>query len=212
MLWKGDLSGLERLRAPTGNRPEELHTEDRFLAKLLLRKYDEAEKILREDPREAFPSGSGPGVPKSLLFGELYLARKDMIKAREYFEAARPAIEHLVEQKPLDADNHMLLGGVYAGLGRKKDAIREGQRATEILPESHSAWFGAQSQIELARIYARVGEVDRALPMLAHLLAEPSDLHAQYLRFAPEWDSLRNAPQFQQLLKQYGAGGTPDRR
>ena len=209
MFWKGDLSGFERLRAPAGNSPDELHTEDRFLARLLLREYDEAEKILRDDPRESFSSGNRPGVPKSLLFGELYLAKKNTMKAREYFEAARPAIEHLVKQKPLEADNHMLLAGVYAGLGRKEDAIREGQRATEIFPEAQSAWFGAGLQMDLARIYARVGEVDLALPILAHLLSEPSDLHAQSLRFAPDWDSLRSDPRFQQMLKQYGASGSP---
>jgi len=175
----------------------------------LLREYDEAEKILRDDPRESFSNGNRLAVPKSLLFGELHLARKNTIKAREYFEAARPAIEHLVEQKPMDANNHMLLAGVYAGLGRKEDAIREGQRATEIFPESQSAWFGAGLQMDLARIYARVGEVDLALPILTHLLSEPSDLHAQSLRFAPDWDSLRSDPRFQQMLKQYGASGSP---
>src|SRR4030095_1085915 len=67
MYWKGDLSGFKRLHSPAGNTPDELHTEDRFLAKLLLREYDEAERILRDDPHESFSNGNRLGVPQSLL-------------------------------------------------------------------------------------------------------------------------------------------------
>ena len=205
MYWKGDLSGFKRLRAPAGNTPDELHTEDRFLAKLLLREYDEAEKILRDDPHESFSNGNRLGVPKSLLLGELYLARKNTIKAREYFEAARPAIEHLVEQKPMDANNHMLLAGVYAGLGRKEDAIREGQRATEIFPESQSAWFGRGTP-DGSRPDLRMG--GRTGP-------SATDPHAFAFRavgLACAIPAVRarlgfsaSDPRFQQMLKQYGA-------
>jgi len=83
--------------------------------------------------------------------------------------------------------------------------MREAERAAEIIPVSKSAWIGRGLQEELARIYVMLGEPDRALPILAHLLAEPSDLHAQALRFNPDWDELRSDPRFRQLLKQYGA-------
>jgi serine/threonine protein kinase/tetratricopeptide (TPR) repeat protein len=202
IFWKGDLTQMEHLRAPTGNDPEEFHTEERVAAKIWLRRYDEAEKILRDDPRETFPSGIG-ALPKALLFGDVYLAKGDIVRARESFEAARPVIERLVKDRPLDADAHMTLADVYAGLGRKEDAIRESDRAAEIIPVSNSAWAGAGEQFGRARVYAILGEVDRALPVLAQLLAGPSDMHVHALALHPDWDKLRPDPRFQQLLNEH---------
>ena len=166
----------------------------------MLRQWDEAEKILRDDPRESFSSGGVENVPKSLLLGDLYFEKNDKAKAQECFEAARPAIERLARERSSDSDVHMLLGDVYAGLGRKAEAMREAERAAEIIPVSKSAWIGRGLQEELARIYVMVGEPDRALAIIADSLAAPGDMHAKMLQLAPTWDPLRNDPRFQRLL------------
>jgi adenylate cyclase len=99
---------------------------------------------------------------------------------------------------------------VYAGLGRKEDAIRESDRAAEIIPVSNSAWAGAGEQFGRARVYAILGEVDRALPVLAQLLAGPSDMHVHALALHPDWDPLRRDPRFRQLLKAHGVNEAVD--
>jgi serine/threonine protein kinase/tetratricopeptide (TPR) repeat protein len=200
VYWKGDLTEMQHLRVPTGNTLEELHTEERVAAKQFLRQWDEAEKILRDDPHETFSSGGVENVPKSLLLGDLYFAKHDKVKAREAFEAARPAIERIVRERPSDADVHMLLGDVYAGLDRKAEAMREAECAAAIVPASKSAWIGKGYQIALARIYAMVGETDRALSIIERMLAGPSDLHVKVLRIDPDWDALRNDPRFDKII------------
>ena len=199
VFWKGDLTPMDHLRAPTGGRPEDWHTADRFVAKLWLRKYDEAEKLLRDDPREKL----GPYQPKSLLMGYLYLAKGDKAAASRFFEAARPLMEERVREKSEDADALGYLAEVYAGLGRKEEAIREAKRAAQIIPESKSVVSGGTGQIELAKVYVMVGEIDQALPILGRMLTEPSNLHAQALRLDPDWEPARSDPRFLQLIEKY---------
>jgi serine/threonine protein kinase/Tfp pilus assembly protein PilF len=199
VFWKGDLSGLEHLRAPTGNSPENWHTADRFFAKLWLRKYDEAERIVLADPREILE----PSQPKTLLLGYLYLAKGDKTKAGDFFEATRPLLERRVQDKPFTAEAHADLADVYAGLGRKEDAVREAKRAAEIIPESYNVQVGRGYQIELAKIYAMVGELDQALPLVEHLLSVPAGLYVESLRFDPDWQPARSDPRFQKLIEKY---------
>jgi tetratricopeptide (TPR) repeat protein len=209
MFWKGDLAPMEHLRAPTGTAPASLYTAERMYAKMLLRKWDEAEKIIQDDPREIIINDDHVRViPKAFFLAELYFARNDRARARHFFEAVLPFAERLVQERAADSDPAMTLAEVYAGLGRKEDAIREAERAAEIIPVSKSAWIGKGLQIGRARIYAMLGDADHAVPILAQMLTAPSDLHVHALRLEPEWDSLRADPRFQQLLKQYGADET----
>jgi hypothetical protein len=47
---------------------------------------------------------------------------------------------------------------LYAYLGRKEDALREGRRAAELLPISKDGYDGTFISALLALIYARTGE------------------------------------------------------
>ena len=109
-----------------------------------------------------------------------------------------------MQQRPLEGVWHLVLAEVYAGLGRKEDAIREGKRATELIPEAKVPSDGLDMLSGLARIYALVGEPNLALPILEHSLATPGGLLVEYVRISPSWDRLRGDPRFQQLLKKYG--------
>jgi serine/threonine-protein kinase len=204
MQWKGDLTALEHLRRP----PE---TEYERSAKLwystsmILRRYDEAEALVRDYPRDTIP-GFGLAAPKSLFLGDIYRYRKDEAKAREYFEAARPIVESIVSQSPLQPGAHGALSIVYSGLHRKEDAIREGKRACELLPESKDAIDGVDFATGLAVIYMAVDEPEQALTVLEHSLSVPAGAHVGQLRVSPTWDPLRNNPRFQQLLEKYKVG------
>ena len=59
------------------------------------------------------------------------------------------------------------LGVVDAALGNKEDAIREGERAVELVPVSKSAIEGPMLIQYLAVIYAWAGDKDRAIERLA---------------------------------------------
>jgi tetratricopeptide (TPR) repeat protein len=112
-----------------------------------------------------------------------------------------------VKEAPESAERHASLGWLYALMGRKNDAIAEGQRAVELKPESKDAVDGSLMNGYLALIYARVGENDLAIPLIERLLKTPGPVDsADYsitvndLKYRWEWDPLRNDPRFKQLI------------
>jgi tetratricopeptide (TPR) repeat protein len=89
-----------------------------------------------------------------------------------------------------------------ACLGRKEDAINEGEKAVELLPEFEDAVEGPKATAALAEIYASVGEHDEAFLLLDHLLAAPHGLTVPQLKLDPVWDPLRADPRFQKLCEE----------
>jgi tetratricopeptide (TPR) repeat protein len=141
------------------------------------------------------------------LEGCTYLAQGDNVRAQKAFEVARPAFEASVKEAPENAERHANLGWFYAFMGRRDDAIREGQRAVELKPESKDAVDGAIMNCYLALIYVRLGENDLAIPLIEHLLKTPGAVDsADYsitindLKYRWEWDPIRNDPRFQKLI------------
>jgi serine/threonine-protein kinase len=143
--------------------------------------------------------------PKAFLEGRLYLYQGDKIKAQAAFEQARPVAEKLVREAPGDAARHGQLGAALAGMGLKEDAINEGKKAVELVPESEDAFDGPKATAALAEIYAWVGENDEALRLIDHLLQVPSFMSVQVLKLDPVWDPLRKDPRFQALIDKYAA-------
>ena len=106
-----------------------------------------------------------------------------------------------VEKEPDYAAALTSLGLIDAGLGRKEEAIREGQRARELLPISKDAVDGVVVAVNLAQIYAWTGEKDLAVEQLAAALAVPNDYETYgNLRLSPLWDVLRGHPGFEKLV------------
>jgi serine/threonine-protein kinase len=143
--------------------------------------------------------------PKASLEGRLYRYQDDKIKAQAAFERARTVAERLVGDAPDNPGRHAALGVVLAGLGRKEDAINEGKKAVELLPESKDAVDGPKATVALAEIYAWVGEHDEAFRLLEHLLTVPNGLTVPLLKLDPIWDPLRSDPRFQALVNKYDA-------
>src|SRR5436190_5493550 len=113
--------------------------------------------------------------------------------------------EKLLRKAPDDPARHAQHGLILAGLGRKEEAIAEGKRAVELLPESQDALDGPQGTAALAQIYASTGERDEAFRLLDHLLAVPSGLTVPMVKVDPVWDPIRNDPRFQALIDKYSA-------
>jgi len=150
---------------------------------------------------------TGGPTPKIFLEGCTYLAQGDNVSAQKAFEVARPVFEAFVKEAPENADRHANLGWLYAFMGRRDDAIHEGQRAVELKPESKDAVDGAIMNCYLALIYARVGENDLAIPLIERLLKTAGAVDsADYsitindLKFRWEWDPIRSDPRFQKLI------------
>jgi serine/threonine protein kinase/tetratricopeptide (TPR) repeat protein len=137
-------------------------------------------------------------------FAEGVIARmpKDEEKARSAFTAARAEQEKIIQAQPNYGPALCVLGLIDAGLGRKEEALREGQRAVELLPVEKDAMEGSAVVKYLAMIAAWVGDKDLACEQLASVIRRPSGLSYGELKLLPFWDPLRGDPRFEKLVEE----------
>jgi TolB-like protein/class 3 adenylate cyclase/Tfp pilus assembly protein PilF len=206
--WKGDTRLLKSLlsEVPAGVDPDGVVTSCRWDVAMIERDFAGAQTALTTSTVTEISYTNAGATPKSFLQGCIDLAQGNQAWAQKSFEVARPAFEKAVEEAPLSANRHANLGWFYAFAGRKDDAIREGRRAVELLPESKDAVDGAIMNCYLALIYARVGENDLAISLIERLLKTPGAVDSTNysitindLKYRWEWDPIRNDPRFQKL-------------
>jgi eukaryotic-like serine/threonine-protein kinase len=125
---------------------------------------------------------------------------RDATGVRTYADEARQAFEEQLRAAPDNAQRHVVLGLALAYLGRKEEAIREGERAVALDPVQKDALRGPYYQHELVRIYMLVGEPEKALDRLEPLLKIPYYLSPGWLNIDPNFDPLRKNPRFQKLV------------
>src|SRR6266536_1084243 len=207
--WKGNTRLMKSLldQVPSGVDPDGVVTGCRWDAAMLKRDYSAAKNLLQTSSVNEVSYTNGGPTPKIFLEGCTYLAQGDNVSAQKAFEVARPAFETSVKEAPENAERHANLGWFYAFMGRKDDAIREGQRAVELKPESKDAVDSAIMTCYLALIYARLGENDLAIPLIERLLKTPGAVDSvdysitiNDLKYRWEWDPIRNDPRFQKLI------------
>jgi len=204
IVWNGNVGFAENQLAsiPQGVDPDGFVTANRVWVLTLQRKFGDALHLVQQFRGEILDDRGFGLCPKALMEGRLYLYQGDKIKAQAALERARPVAEELVREAPNDSGRHAQLGIVLARLGLKEDAINEGKKAVELLPESEDAVDGPQATAVLAEIYAWVGEHDEAFRVLEHLLSVPGGLPVPVLKLDPVWDPLRGDPAFQKLCEE----------
>src|SRR5437773_8645914 len=198
-------AALESL--PPNFDPDGVVTFARWDVSLMDRDVVAAQKALAACQLETIASQTGVPLPKSYLQACVDLARGDAAKARTEFETARPSIEKIVVNSPQDGTRRAQLGLLYAFLGRKEDALREGQRAMELKPITHDVIEGAVVEDFYTLTCARLGESDKAINRIQRLLTTPfavdyadESITLSDLRQRWEWDPLRKDPRFQKIL------------
>ncbi|HEY6051853.1 MAG TPA: tetratricopeptide repeat protein, partial [Thermoanaerobaculia bacterium] len=131
---------------------------------------------------------------------QAYALRGDAANARAYAEQARRAFEEQLRATPDNAQRHVFLGLALAYLGRKEEAIREGERAVALDPVAKDGVKGPYFQHELVRIYMLVGEPEKAVDRLEPLLKVPYYLSPAWLEIDPNFEPLRENRRFQKLV------------
>ena len=130
--------------------------------------------------------------------------RADVQIAGKKWDDSIVTLQQALALAPNDAQLHALHGLALAYLGRKAEAVGEGQRALALRPITKDALQGSYDQHQLARIYLLVGEPEKALNELEPLLKIPYYLSPGWLKIDPTFDPLRKNPRFQKLV-----AGTP---
>jgi TolB-like protein len=174
---------------------------DRWLL-LALRERDPAaaQRALADMPTDGCYDENIP-FPNSWCEGLSARLRGDETAARAAFTSARKQLEQTVRNQPDYAHGLCALGVIDSALGNKEDAIREGERAVELMPVSKSAVDAPALMRYLAVIYAWTGEKDRAIERLAETVKLPVvGMSYGNLRLNPLWDPLRSDPRFQAIV------------
>jgi TolB-like protein/tRNA A-37 threonylcarbamoyl transferase component Bud32/Flp pilus assembly protein TadD len=159
-----------------------------------------AERVLAAMPTGGCYDENIP-FPDGWCGGLVARLRGDEPAARAAFARARRELEQIVRDQPDYAAALCAIGVVDAALGNKEDAIRESQRAIELIPVSKNAIDGARMIQYLAVIYAWTGNKDDAIERLTEVVKLPGS-HVTYgnLRLHPLWDPLRGDPRFEAIV------------
>ena len=136
----------------------------------------------------------------ALCMTQVYALKNDVANTRRYAELARAAYEAQLRDTPDNNQQHSLLGLSLAYLGRKEDAIREGTKGVELAPIEKDADGGPYNLVQMARIYALVGEPEKAIDLLESVLRIPSNTSPAWLGINPYFEPLRQNPRFQKLV------------
>jgi TolB-like protein len=194
-------AAVETILAEDPNGAPVLAVEWLFLS-LRERDPDAAQRALA-----TMPAGGGGCFDENIPFPNSWCEglaarfRGDESAARAAFINARMELDQLVRDQRDYAPALCALGVVDAALGNKEDAVREGERAVELLPVSKSAIESAMLTQYLAVIYAWTGDKDRAIERLAEVAKLPgSHLSYGHLRLHPFWDPLRGDPRFEAIV------------
>jgi hypothetical protein len=124
-------------------------------------------------------------------------------RAQAAADSARRGLEARLRERPDDPQLHSALSGAHALLGNEEEAIREAQRAVELLPISRDAVDGPGYVRNLGNMYARFGEADAAVEQFERFLSVPAPESIKYIRLDPGIDPVRDHPRFQALLERY---------
>src|SRR4029077_9892355 len=192
MDWKADLGRWKAVVAGEAGKPGD--PNDLISARLRLafleRDYKAAQEAL-DTPGLAEFDDNGFFIPREWNEGIIARGLGDTARANAAFLAARQRVAAAAQQSPDDARALIVLGQIDAALGRTADAIREGERAAELLPPSKDAVNGGLILNVLAGIYAQTGDANRALNFLEKVVTVPNSATYGGFKLQQDWDPLR---------------------
>jgi serine/threonine-protein kinase len=199
LLAQGDLEGARRLirEAPPTIDPTDLVATFANYWDLYWVLPPEQQGLLLRLTPSAFPDRSSWAI----VMAQTYRLRGDRLRARAYADSALDAFAARLAGTPNDAQSYTFRGLALAYLGRKTEAIAEGERGAALLPITADAYTGPYLQHQLVRIYIETGELGKALDKLEPLLRMPYYLSPGWLRIDPNFDPLREQPRFQKLAE-----------
>jgi TolB-like protein/class 3 adenylate cyclase/Flp pilus assembly protein TadD len=201
MEWKADLRRWKQV--VSGEAAKNAYANDLITARLNLalkeRDYHQAEQTLARGGGAEFDD-NGFFTPREWNQGLVASGLGDKPRAQAAFLTARERVASAVRDQPDDGKPLMVLAQIDAVLGRKEDALREGQRAIELIPITKDALIGNLLLNQLAGVYAQAGEADHAFNLLEKMAKIPFGVSYGWLKLESVWDPLRRDPRFDKIV------------
>ncbi len=201
-LDKGDPVAAQALLAevPLDFSPTGEIWDTRFTTALYLRDYDAANRVIAAAPAKWADDLFGEQTRESWADGLIARLRGDKQKAQAVFVAARKRVDATWGDKSKDQGYFAQVARLDAGLGQKHEAIREAQRAVDLMPIAKDSVAGAKLIGNSALVYAWTGERNLSIEQLEIVAKLPAGPSYGDLRFNPCWDSLRGDPRFEKMV------------
>jgi TolB-like protein/Flp pilus assembly protein TadD len=142
------------------------------------------------------------GIPFPRVWCEGMAAqiRGDQKAAHQAFTAARDQIRRVLQEQPNYAEALSVAAMADAALGNRDQAIKESNRAAELLPISKDALNGSRVADYQAITCALVGDKRCAIDELTKAIQRPGGVNYGLLRLHPYFDKLRGTPEFERLV------------
>jgi len=201
--WKADIKPMLNVIAEIrAKNPESFGdtTNARLVCALAKRDAAAAKDALLALGERPLEDDGGIQFTRSFVEGLIARMAKDDEKAHAAFTAARAEQEKIVESQPSFGPPWCVLGLIDAALGRTQEALREGNRAVELVPVKKDALRSPVMMKYLAMIAAWTGDKDLACERLAIAVRPPSWVGYGELKLLPWWDPLRGDPRFEKIV------------
>ncbi|MEQ1865080.1 MAG: tetratricopeptide repeat protein [Micropepsaceae bacterium] len=158
------------------------------------------ETLLAQD--KTLGSAGRTSIDLNLALSDLRRLAGDAAGAAVNARRALGELEIELAKQPDSADIHSYLALAYSSLGERANATKHAKLAVDAVPVSKDALSGVYYLDIQARVRARFGDGDAAIPALAALLKRPSaaPLTPALLRLDPDFDRLRADARFAALL------------
>lgn len=203
---QGNLDGAAKLLEGLNPEPDGELVEPIVVQAILRRQPQTAipllEALLKRD--EADGSVGRTSIDLNLYLGQLRTLAGDTKGAKLNDREALDELQMQAAKQPDNADIHSYLALAYCGLGDRARATKHAALAVKSVPLTKDALSGAYYLDVQARVWARLGDRNAAIPAIAALMKHPAPmpLTPALLRLDPDFDKLRADARFEALVSQ----------
>lgn len=181
-------------------RPATESTVSRWTLEMMDADYAAALDVMDASDTEIFTGQYGL-APRSYYRGVALGALGRQAEANAVILEAKEAVEAMLPQLDHDCRVFAALGLIYAVMGDGEAAVEAAQHAVELVPPEKDALVGPYNVLNLAEVYALLGQAEPAVEQIEYLFTIPSPIAEVDLEVRGIFDDIRDHPAFRALLE-----------